>query len=303
MIITVLCGILLIMILVTIHEMGHLLVARAYGVGVEQFAFGFGPGFKMFTVKGIPVYFRFILLGGYVRLKTRGDKTAVSDGKCLEDALWWQKILIFVAGIGFNLITAVILRTLMYWFAPADTQVVILSMKFQFATVATWYLAPLYALEAVAVAFAIYFLATVAGMGFMFWKTLSGLVVSLWLFITGLFNLAAPTINIAPLTPIPHGGFVGTVGLGANAHFGVWSFIGLLYLVSLLLAALNMAPLMPFDGGHITVTLVERIFGKNRFSSFVAQAITYVGFIILAVLLLNMLMSDASDLLQFINKK
>lgn len=294
MIITILGGISMMMIIVIVHELGHLLAARACGVGVEQFAVGFGPGFKMFTIRGIPIYFRFILLGGYVKLKTKGDKTAVSDGQCLEDALWWQKILIFVAGIGFNLITAVILRTLMYWFAPPDTQVKILQFKIGFVQMSTWYLAPLYAVKAACFTFALYFKATIIGIKLMLWKTAIGLIVSLF---------GTPAINSVPLTPIPQGGFAGQVGLGANAHFGFWSFVGLLYLVSIMIAALNMLPLRPFDGGHVVVTLVERIFGDNRITRFIATITTYAGFLILIVILFNMLMSDVSDLHRFINKK
>lgn len=51
---TVGAGILMILIIVTVHELGHLIVARACGVGVEGFSVGFGPGFKMFTLRGIP---------------------------------------------------------------------------------------------------------------------------------------------------------------------------------------------------------------------------------------------------------
>jgi len=120
--ITIVAGILMMMVIVTIHELGHLVAARVCGVGVEQFSIGFGWwSFKMFTIKGIPFYFRPILLGGFVKPKTKDLKDPKSDGRYLEDADWKQKVFIFAAGIIFNLITAIILRTLMFWIVCAET--------------------------------------------------------------------------------------------------------------------------------------------------------------------------------------
>ena len=68
MLVTILAGLLMIIILVAIHELGHLLVARHYGVGVEEFSIGFGPGFVLLRTKNFPIYFRYVPLGGYVKL-------------------------------------------------------------------------------------------------------------------------------------------------------------------------------------------------------------------------------------------
>jgi regulator of sigma E protease len=64
-------------VVVIIHELGHFLVARYYGVDVEVFSIGFGPeifGFR--DRKGTRWRVSWIPLGGYVRFK--GDENAAS---------------------------------------------------------------------------------------------------------------------------------------------------------------------------------------------------------------------------------
>jgi regulator of sigma E protease len=55
-------------ILIFFHELGHFLVARLFGVGVEKFSLGFGPRLFGRTV-GITDYrISAIPLGGYVKM-------------------------------------------------------------------------------------------------------------------------------------------------------------------------------------------------------------------------------------------
>lgn len=271
MILTVLAGILMIVILVAVHELGHLLAARKCGVGVEQFAIGFGPGIRIFTVKGIPIYLRLIPLGGFVKLKSRELKTTISSGKYLEEANWLEKIFICLAGVGFNLILAVILRTLIFLFAQPDLQVKISIMTIGFLQCPAWYLAPIYAVKVVFV---------------LFFKMYLAILLSLWAFV----------IPIIRMAPMPNAGIGGTIGLGANIHTGLWAYCALIYYVSIILAAANLLPLLPFDGGQIAATLVEKIFGQRRLAKILYWLIKYVGFAILILMMINLIMSDAFDI-------
>ena len=272
MLITILAGILMLIILVVVHEYGHLWAAQRCGVGVEEFSVGFGPGIKIFQTKTYPIYFRFIPLGGYVKLKTRDLKKPISQGKNYEDANWLQRIFICVAGIGFNLILAIIIRILMYNFAPPDTQIKFLTMTITFMQGPVWYLAPIQAIKAV------------FGLFIQFYV---GVLISIW-------YMVMPIINLAP---VPHGGIGGTIGLGANIHLGFWSYCGLIYFVSVILAALNLFPLLPFDGGQIVLSIFGRIFGeKSRAYKIIGLAVNYLGMVILIILLLNVVMSDLFDI-------
>jgi len=64
-------------VVVIVHEMGHFLVARWFGVDVEVFSIGFGPEIKGFhDRKGTRWRLSWIPLGGYVKFK--GDENAAS---------------------------------------------------------------------------------------------------------------------------------------------------------------------------------------------------------------------------------
>ncbi|TAN07338.1 MAG: RIP metalloprotease RseP [Rhodanobacteraceae bacterium] len=97
-------------VLVTFHEYGHFVVARACGVKVLRFSVGFGKAIKSWHGKdGTEYCLAWIPLGGYNKfLDAREGDVALTDrdreftGKPL-----WQRILIVLAGPGFNLIFAV----------------------------------------------------------------------------------------------------------------------------------------------------------------------------------------------------
>jgi regulator of sigma E protease len=97
-------------ILVTFHEFGHFWVARRYGVKVLRFSIGFGKAVKSWYGKdGTEYCVAWIPLGGYVKmLDAREGEVPPADrpheftGKPI-----WQRILIVLAGPGFNLIFAV----------------------------------------------------------------------------------------------------------------------------------------------------------------------------------------------------
>ena len=61
-------------VMVLVHEWGHFVVARLFGVRVEVFSIGFGP--RLFGVRRGPTDYRLsaLPLGGYVRMA--GDNPA-----------------------------------------------------------------------------------------------------------------------------------------------------------------------------------------------------------------------------------
>lgn len=63
----ILIGILGLALLMVVHEAGHLLAARAFGMRVNTFSIGFGPTF--FKIEPQDGYFWFTTLGGKVRLR------------------------------------------------------------------------------------------------------------------------------------------------------------------------------------------------------------------------------------------
>lgn len=106
-------GVILFICLVIVHEAGHFIAARRGGVEVEEFGIGFPPkiwGKKvktkkskfLFTVNALP-------LGGFVRLK--GENDAADAPGSFGAAPFGTKVKIMLAGVGMNLITALLLFT------------------------------------------------------------------------------------------------------------------------------------------------------------------------------------------------
>ncbi len=99
-------------VLIFFHELGHFLVARLCGVGVEKFSLGFGP--KLFGKKiGRTDYIVSAMpLGGYVKMvgETPGaDINPVDIPVSFTHKHVFKRILIVAAGPFFNFLLAVII--------------------------------------------------------------------------------------------------------------------------------------------------------------------------------------------------
>ena len=121
---------LVISLIVTIHELGHLLTAKAFGVAIDCFSIGFGPPiFSRRDRSGMEWRLAWIPLGGYVRFA--GDENVASvpdhndlgalrrtivaregvgaERKYLPFKPLWQRVLIVLAGPAANFILAIVL--------------------------------------------------------------------------------------------------------------------------------------------------------------------------------------------------
>jgi len=65
--------------IILIHESGHYLAARAFGIEVEEFAVGFGPKLFGFSAWGNEFNIRAFPLGGYVRFPENYNATQVDQ--------------------------------------------------------------------------------------------------------------------------------------------------------------------------------------------------------------------------------
>jgi regulator of sigma E protease len=118
---TVLVALLGLIFLIVIHEMGHMLTAKALGVRVPEFAVGFGPPLikKKF---GKTVYsFRIILLGGFAKMAGMGDGAEGPDTYHAKPA--WRRALIILAGPAANAVAAVLILACVYMFQGVVTDV------------------------------------------------------------------------------------------------------------------------------------------------------------------------------------
>ena len=118
---TVVVALLGLIFLIVIHELGHMLTAKAMGVRVPEFAVGFGPALvkKKF---GKTVYsFRIILLGGFAKMAGMGDGAEGPDTYHAKAA--WRRALIILAGPLANAVAAVLILACVYMFQGVVTDV------------------------------------------------------------------------------------------------------------------------------------------------------------------------------------
>ncbi len=93
--------------LVLLHEWGHFVVARRNGVVAEEFGFGFPPKVWGRMHKGVLYSINLLPLGGFVRLK--GEDAADKSKGAFGAASFTVKAKILLAGVGMNLLTAIVL--------------------------------------------------------------------------------------------------------------------------------------------------------------------------------------------------
>ena len=107
---SVIIFLLVLIVLIFVHELGHFLVAKACGIRVDEFGLGFPP--KMVGYKyGETVYsLNWIPFGGFVKIfgenPDEENTTGPDSARSMVNKPKWQQILVLVAGISFNIIFA-----------------------------------------------------------------------------------------------------------------------------------------------------------------------------------------------------
>ena len=103
-------------ILVAVHEMGHLLAAKYFGMRVEQFSIGFPPKIWSFTKGGTEYAISAIPLGGYVKISGMIDESLDTEAMKQEPQPWefrskpaWQRLIVMLGGIMVNVIVGILI--------------------------------------------------------------------------------------------------------------------------------------------------------------------------------------------------
>lgn len=110
----IILGLLILVFLVVVHELGHAIVARRNGVVVEEFGIGFPPrAWKKKLKNGVLFTVNWLPLGGFVKLK--GEHDAAKKKGDYGAASFWAKTRILLAGVGINWLVAAGLLTVLAW--------------------------------------------------------------------------------------------------------------------------------------------------------------------------------------------
>lgn len=103
--------------MVFVHELGHFVAAKAFGVRVLTFSLGFGKRLLGFVHGGTDYRISLLPLGGYVKMAGE-DPSEVRPGDSDEFLAKprWQRFIIAIAGPTMNVATAVLLLAGLYRF-------------------------------------------------------------------------------------------------------------------------------------------------------------------------------------------
>ncbi len=116
---TVVSAVIVLGVLIFVHEFGHFIVAKWFGIKVLRFSLGFGPkligktyGETEYCISAVP-------LGGYVKILGQDPEEEVAPEemeRAFSQKSVWARMAVVVAGPLFNLLLAVFIFSVVYMF-------------------------------------------------------------------------------------------------------------------------------------------------------------------------------------------
>jgi regulator of sigma E protease len=103
-------------ILVGLHELGHLLTAKMFGMRVEKFSIGFPPKIAGFQWGETEYSIGAIPLGGFVKISGMVDESMDTANLAAEPQPWefrakpaWQRLIVMLGGVIVNVVTGILI--------------------------------------------------------------------------------------------------------------------------------------------------------------------------------------------------
>ncbi len=107
-------------ILVGLHELGHLVAAKVFGMRVEQYYIGFPPKIMGFRYGETEYNLGAIPLGGFVKISGMVDESLDTKNLSEEPKDWefrskpaWQRLIVMMGGIIVNVVTGIVIFVLL----------------------------------------------------------------------------------------------------------------------------------------------------------------------------------------------
>ena len=111
---SILVAIVALMVMIMVHESGHYLLGKALKFKINEFSIGFGP--KLFSRKsaksGEVFSIRAVPLGGFCAFEGEDAESTVEGS--FNSQKPWKRIVVLLAGVTFNFISAVIILTILF---------------------------------------------------------------------------------------------------------------------------------------------------------------------------------------------
>jgi len=121
-------------VIIFVHEAGHLLMAKFFGMRVVTFSLGFGKRLWGFRRGGTDYRLSLVPLGGYVQLSGEDPAEVGDDPEEFLNRPRWQRIMVYLAGPAMNVALAVFLVAFVFMLgievaAPPDIPAVVGSVR------------------------------------------------------------------------------------------------------------------------------------------------------------------------------
>lgn len=118
--ITVLVAVLVFGFLILIHEFGHYIFARIFGVTVKEFSIGMGPKLLWYDSKksGIRYTLAALPIGGFVSMAGEDEESA--DPNSFDKKAAWKRFIITAAGATINIIAGFLAMTVLCSIVPGE---------------------------------------------------------------------------------------------------------------------------------------------------------------------------------------
>ena len=116
----VLIAVLVLLVMITVHELGHYIAGKLLGFGIEEFAIGFGPKLYSKTKENGEVFsVRLLPIGGFCAFV--GEDNDNDDPNAFNNKKPWQRIIVLISGALMNYLLALVLifATFCIWGQPA----------------------------------------------------------------------------------------------------------------------------------------------------------------------------------------
>lgn len=102
----ILLAIVLFGLIIFIHEFGHFIFAKLFGVKVNEFALGMGPTILKKQGKVTKYAIRLFPIGGFVSMEGEDENSEDENAFCNKKL--WQRMIIVVAGATFNILLGIV---------------------------------------------------------------------------------------------------------------------------------------------------------------------------------------------------
>ena len=121
--VTVIVTIVIFMVMITFHELGHFISAKLLGVAVPEFSVGMGPAILKHQGKKTLYALRLLPIGGYCRLEGEDEKS--DDPAAFTNQKLWKRFIIVASGAIINLLMGFVLfMVVVKMMSPIPTNVI-----------------------------------------------------------------------------------------------------------------------------------------------------------------------------------